>query len=69
MAKEDSSFLGPSYDYWKNIKQPSQMGMSSEGSLDALATNVDGLLSYVQVLVTGGGNASNTGKPLGNKFF
>jgi hypothetical protein len=69
MAKEDSSFLGPSYDYWKNIKQPSQMGMSSEGSLDALATNVDGLLSYVQVLVTGGGNASKTGKPLGNKFF
>jgi hypothetical protein len=69
MAKEDSSFLGPSYDYWKNVKQPSQMGMSSEGSLDALAANVDGLLSYVQVLVTGGGNASKTGKPLGNKFF
>lgn len=69
MAKENSSFLGPSYDYWKNIKQPGQMGMSSEGSLDALATNVDGLLSYVQVLVTGGGNASKTGKPLGNKFF
>ena len=69
MAKEDSSFLGPSYDYWKNVKQPSQMGMSSEGTLNALATNVDGLLSYVQVLVTGGGNASKTGKPLGNKFF
>lgn len=69
MSQEDSSFLGPSYDYWKNIKQPSQMGMSPAGTLDALATNVDGLLSYVQVLVTGGGNASKTGKPLGNKFF
>lgn len=69
MAEEDSSFLGPSYDYWKNVKQPKQMGMSSEGSLDALAANVEGLLSYVQVLVTGGGNASKTGKPFGNKFF
>ena len=69
MSQGDSSFLGPSYDYWKNIKQPSQMGMSPAGTLDALATNVDGLLSYVQVLVTGGGNASKTGKPLGNKFF
>jgi hypothetical protein len=34
-----------------------------------LATNVDGLLSYVEVLISGSGNASVTGKPLGNKFF
>jgi hypothetical protein len=64
-----SSLLGPSYDYWKSIKQPSEMGMSPGFSLGALATNVDGLLSYVEVLVSGTGNASVTGKPLGNKFF
>lgn len=64
-----SSLLGPSYDYWKSIKQPSQMGMSPGFSLGALATNVDGLLSYVEVLIQGSGNASVTGKPLGNKFF
>ena len=64
-----SSLLGPSYDYWKSIKQPSEMGMSPGFSLRALATNVDGLLSYVEVLVSGTGNASVTGKPLGNKFF
>jgi hypothetical protein len=64
-----SSFLGPSYDYWKSVKQPSQMNMSPGFSLGALANNVDGLLSYVEVLVTGTGNASVTGKPLGNKFF
>jgi hypothetical protein len=64
-----SSLLGPSYDYWKSIKQPSEMGMSPGFSLDALATNVDGLLSYVEVLISGSGNASVTGKPLGNKFF
>lgn len=61
--------LGPSYDYWKSIKQPDEMGMSPGFSLDALATNVDGLLSYVEVLISGTGNASVTGQPLGNKFF
>jgi hypothetical protein len=65
----DKSFLGPSYDYWKSVKQPSEMKMSPGFSLSTLANNVDGLLSYVEVLVTGGGNASVTGKPLGNKFF
>jgi len=71
MAQEegDSSFLGPSYEYWKNIKQPGQMGMSPAFTLDALSADVTGLLSYVEVLVTGSGNASKTGKPLGNKFF
>jgi len=64
-----SSMLGPSYDYWKSIKQPDEMGMSPGFSLGALATNVDGLLSYVEVLISGTGNASVTGKPLGNKFF
>jgi hypothetical protein len=64
-----SSLIGPSYDYWKSIKQPSEMGMSPGFSLGALATNVDGLLSYVEVLISGTGNASVTGKPLGNKFF
>jgi len=64
-----SSLIGPSYDYWKSIKQPSEMGMSPGFSLGALANNVDGLLSYVEVLISGTGDASVTGKPLGNKFF
>ena len=64
-----SKFLGESYDYWKSIKQPSAMGMSPGFSLSALARNVDGLLSYVEVLISGKGNASVTGGPLGNKFF
>jgi hypothetical protein len=61
--------MGESYDYWKSIKQPSEMGMSPGFSLGALATNVDGLLSYVEVLISGTGKASVTGRPLGNKFF
>ena len=34
------------------------MGMSQGFSLGALATNVDGLLSYVEVLISGTGNAN-----------
>jgi len=62
------SLIGPDYPYWKNIKDPSSIGMTDEGNLPALARDIDGLIQYVEVLVTGGG-ASTTGGPLGNKFF
>lgn len=65
----EEKFLGPSYEYYKQIKLPSEIGMSSDGNLSALGKDVDGLVQYVELLVTGGGNASATGKPLGNKFF
>jgi hypothetical protein len=64
-----SSFLGPSYKYYENIKTPSELGMSDKGSLKVLGKDVDGLLAYIDVLVTGKSKASSTGKPLGNKFF
>jgi hypothetical protein len=65
----EEKLLGPDYKYWKQIKSPSQMGMSSNGSISTIASDVAGLISYVEVLVTGRGNASKTGKPLGDKFF
>jgi hypothetical protein len=61
--------LGPGYDYWKSIKSPNEMGMSDEGTIDALSNDISGLLEYVSVLVTGNSKASVTGEPLGNKFF
>lgn len=61
--------LGPNYDYVKWINTPSELGMSSEGTLGALSNDVNGLIQYVKILVSGGGGASKTGKPLGNKFF
>ena len=61
--------LGPSYPYYKNIKTPKEIGMSDKGTLKALGNNIDGLINYVEVLVTGKSKASTTGKPLGNKFF
>ena len=61
--------LGPDYQYFKNIKTPSELGVSSSGGLDSLSENIKALIAYTEVLVSGGGNASATGKPLGNKFF
>jgi len=66
-AKE--KYMGPDYPYYKFIRTPSEIGMSNKGSLSQLGKNIDGLIGYVELLVSGGGKASATGKPLGNKFF
>lgn len=66
-AKE--KYMGPDYPYYKYIKTPSEIGMSNKGSLSQLGKNIDGLIAYVEVLVSGKSKASATGKPLGNKFF
>ena len=64
-----SSLLGPDYPYYKYIKAPSDIGMSDKGSLKQMGKNIDGLIDYVEVLVSGKSKASTTGQPLGNKFF
>jgi hypothetical protein len=61
--------LGPSYPYYKNIKSPTQLGISDKGDIKTLGKDIDGLISYVEVLVSGKSKASATGGPLGNKFF
>ena len=63
------SLLGPTYNYPDQIKSPSELGMSSTGSWKTLTNDISGLIAYVQVLVTGEGKASKTGRPLGTKFF
>ena len=65
----EEKLLGPDYPYYKNIKTPQEIGMSSKGSLTALGKDIDGLIQYVELLVSGNSKASATGKPLGNKFF
>lgn len=67
--KVQEKLLGPTYPYYKNIKTPSEIGMSSKGNLSALGKDVAGLIDYVEVLVAGKSKASATGKALGNKFF
>ena len=65
----EERLLGPSYPYYKNIKTPSQLGMSDRGTLQQMSQNIVGLTNYVEVLVSGTSSASATGGPLGNKFF
>jgi hypothetical protein len=65
----EQELLGPDYQYYKYINTPSEMGMSTNGDLGTLGKDVNGLISYVELLVAGNGNASKTGQPLGNKFF
>ena len=61
--------LGPTYPYYKNVKSPSQLGMSDKGTIQQMSQNIVGLTNYVEVLVSGKSSASATGGPLGNKFF
>lgn len=67
LSSLEEEILGPDYPYYKFVKSPSEMGMSASGS--KIATNIGGLIAYTEVLVTGQGKASATGKPLGDKFF
>ena len=62
--------LGPDYKYYKFIRTPSELNMSGDGNMGALARNVSGLVNYTQLLVEGTGQANKAGnRPLGNKFF
>ena len=65
----EEKYIGPDYPYYKYIRTPSEIGMSGAGSLSQLGKDIDGLINYVELLVSGGGKASATGQPLGNKFF
>jgi hypothetical protein len=65
----EERLLGPTYPYWKNIYMPSEMGMNDSGSIQQMSKNIDGLIGYVELLASGGGKASKSGHPLGNKFF
>ena len=59
--------MGPDYPYVKYINGTRRMRMGPRWS--NIANNVSGLAAYVQILVEGGGRASRTGQPLGNKFL
>jgi len=69
VGKLEEDLLGPDYSYYKQIKSPGQMGMGSKGDTKTLEKDIAGLIGYVDVLVTGGGEASKVKGPLGDKFF
>ena len=57
------------YSYLSFIKSPAELQMSDNGTLDTLEKDINGLMSYVELLVEGPSNASKSNGPLGNKFF
>jgi hypothetical protein len=65
----EKRLLGPTYPYYRNIRTPSEIGMSSRGTIRQMGNNIDGLIQYVSLLVSGNSRASATGRPLGNQFF
>ena len=65
----EKQLLGPTYKYYQQVNTPAEMGMSGDGNLGALSKDIAGIINYVNLLVSGKGRASRTGKPLGNKFF
>ena len=68
MAPSTTGAKVETYPYSKNIRSPKSLYMGASGSLPQLGRNLDGLVDYVEVLITGKG-ASATGRPLGNKYF
>jgi len=65
----EKKFLGPTYNYAKQVKTPAEIGMTSDGTMDALGADVQGLIAFTEILVSGGGDASRVNGPLGNKFY
>lgn len=61
--------LGPTYPYYSNIKTPQELGMGDRGTIQQMTKDIDGLIQYTELLVSGKSKASSTGGPLGNKFF
>ena len=75
LDKLEKDVLGPDYEYWKWIKSPSELGMSSDGNLGAMGNDIIGLVKYMETLIAGGGaqrsNQSGQGgdDPLGDRYF
>ena len=69
ISKVEKEFIGPDYKYHKFIRNPHQLGVTDDGSIGALSDDIAGIIDYVELLVSGEGPASTTGKPLGDKFF
>ena len=71
----------PKYNYGAFINSPQEMGMKEDVSgfgLDTIAYNFGGVISYIDLLISGTGEASKAvglkdnnlqGQPLGNAYF
>ena len=60
IEKVQAGFLGPTYNYTKQIKTPSNLGISSKGNLDTLARDINGIVAYTEGKI----NSTPQGKKL-----
>jgi len=65
----EESMTGPDYKYYEYISPPGTLGVTSDGTMDAMGKDVAAIANYVALLVEGGGPASVTGTPLGSRFY
>jgi hypothetical protein len=65
----EQQLLGPDYNYVGKIKTPGQLGVSTDGTISAMTKDISALINYTEVLVTGQGDGTTVGGPLGDKFF
>ena len=68
-----TSLLGDDYPYYNYIRTPSELGMSTKGTLETVGKDVLGLGAYAATLATGGSLdgkwATSVRRPLGNQYF
>jgi hypothetical protein len=69
MSNTSSNFLGEDYPYQNNIRMPEQISIRDTGTMPQLGRNIQGMVEYTKLLVTGKSRASVTGGALGNKYF
>jgi len=48
LASVQEKLLGPDYKYFKQIRTPSELGVSSEGGLSHLSKDISALIAYVE---------------------
>ena len=61
--------IPPTYPYQNFIKTPTELGSSTNGDLSTLENDIDVLLAYKNVLLSGESIAQTIDAPLGNKYF
>lgn len=68
-------YLAPNYPYHKNISNPDELNMKTDGGLKTLADDFVGLINYAELLMAGSGDANKKIKfegknqPLGDRVF
>ncbi len=62
-------FLGQTYSYQKYVNPPNKVGITTKATIAGVTNDIVGLSSYAELLIKGGGKASATGRPLGDKFW